>query len=304
MIKGGLNEIVKRKPENRITEQLIVGKNRTVQKNAGKEVDEEVTFEKIDVEGDDDDDDDANDDIGFENSFFYKIRGFKIDSVRSATMCLLRDDNVSKRKVTIAKNDNSLVSHDYFLRERTPKSAAALEVDHTLECQLISHCIMQTKELHPLLKQINILNKKKDQTEVVKAFLNPIYDIHNGANQSFAGTFNLHLLEKSVNALKGTATTDFIRRQYSTLPGEKGGPVNFEKYYKQASEVVQGRNDADMLAGKIEKLVQSIEGKYNDNLLNLSNKLASKKDHDKRMLALTETINQVFDKMFEGNKSR
>ena len=81
-------------------------------------------------------------------------------------------------------------------------------------------------------------------------------------------------------------------------------PVNFEKYYKQASEVVQGRNDADMLAGKIEKLVQSIEGKYNDNLLNLSNKLASKKDHDKRMLALTETINQVFDKMFEGNKSR
>ena len=297
MKKGGFKEIVKEEPANKGRPR--VKKCSIPQKNADEEVDGEVTPEKIDVEGDDD-----NDDIGLEHSFFYEVRGLKLDSVRSATICLLRDDNVSKRKETIAKNDNSLVSHDYFLRERTPKSLAALEVDHTLECQLISHCIMQTKELHPLLKQINILNKKKDQTEVVKAFLNPIYDIQNGANQSPAGTFNLHLLEKSVNVLKGSATTDFIRRQYSEHSGEKGGPVNFEKYFKQASGVVQGRNDADMLAGNIEKLVQNIEYKYTDNLLHLSNNLATKKDHDKRMLALTETINQVFDKMFEGNKSR
>ena len=258
------------------------------------------------MRGEEEKSEDVDNDNKDEHPFFYYIPRLKnnSDAVRSATSRFLRDYSLSTRRETISINDGLIVTHDYFLRDRTPKLSNVLEVDHTLECQLISHCMMQTKILFPLLKAINLSETRTGQGEAVKAFLKPIYDIHNGTNRSTVGTFNLHLFEKRLNILKGCATTDFIHRQYSAKSGEKGGPVDFEKYYKGSYVVKEGLMDADVLAGKMETLILNVEEKYKNHLMDSNNSVATKKEHDKRMLALTETMNQVIDKMIEGNKSR
>ena len=212
---------------------------------------------------------------------------------------LIRDVNLCKKRSIVAKNDGLIVTHDYFLRKRTPELSNVLEVDHTLECQFIAHCIMQTEVLHPLLTQVVLTSKAMSgQTEIVKAFLKPIKDIHNCVNTANVGTFNLHLHEKNLNQYKGKATTDFIDRQYS----KEGGPINLEHYYKLSNVVKDGLMDADDLAVKMEGLILNVEDQYVQHLLNPQTTVNTV--HQIRMENLTETIKQVIDKMIEGNKSR
>ena len=238
-----------------------------------------------------------------EDSFFSDLTGRKNDTsaVRMHVSTLIRDGSLSRKRDIVAENDGLIVTHDYFLRERTPKLSNVLEVDHTLECQFIAHCIMQTEVLRPLLTQVVLTSKAMSgQTEIVKAFLKPIKDIHNCVNTANVGTFNLHLLEKNFNLCKGKATTDFIDRQYS----KKGGPINLEHYYKLSNVVKDGLMDADDLAMKMEGLILNVEHQYVQHLSNTQTTLAVNTVHQIRMENLTETIKQVIDKMIEGNKSR
>ena len=244
-----------------------------------------------------------------ERKFFRKIYGLtggdhKFNEVRACVNDMVRDHNISTRRDDVAKQDGTVNTHDYFLRDRTPKLTSSVEVDHTFECQLIAHCIMQTDELHPIIKQLNINITKTVQLEIVRGLLNPIYNIHNCTQSADCGTFNLHLLEKTVNIKKGAAVADFLNRQYSTRPGEMGGPVNFDHYYKNANAVVAHLITSEELAGRMESLLLDVEDPYKNYLLNSQNKIAIPHVHEARMEALVETINQVYDKMIEGNKSR
>ena len=249
-----------------------------------------------------------------EDKFYEHLTGRKNDThaVRMHVSSLMRDGSLSRKRDIVAENDGLIVTHDYFLRERTPELSNVLEVDHALECQFISHCMMQTEVLHPLLKTVDLtkltLGLRKDsysqQDEAVREFLRPIYDIHNGAKKSNTGTFNLHLLESNLNLYKGKATKDFIDRQYSTKSGEKGGPIDFEEYYKSSNVVKDGLIDADELAGMTERLILNVEHQYVQHLLNTVPILANKTVNYKRIEALTVTIKQVIDKMIERNKSR
>ena len=242
-----------------------------------------------------------------EDHFIDYLRGRKSETaaVRMHVSTLLRDGSVSTRKEIVAENDGMIVTHDYFLRDRTPTQSSVLDVDHTLECQFIGHCMMQTKLLQTLLRDTNLGSKAmKGQTEGVQAFFQPIFNIHNCVTKSKVGTFNLHLSDSNLNIYKGKATQDFIRRQYSTKSGEKGGPIDFEKYYELSNVVKDGLIDADELAGKMERLILNVEDSYVHYLKNTETILAGKKVHKERMEDLTETIKQVIDKMIEGNKSR
>ena len=143
---------------------------------------------------------------GGEAKFYEHLTGRKddTDDVRMHVSSLIRDGSLSRKRSIVAENDGLIVTHDYFLRERTPKLSNVLEVDHTLECQFIAHCIMQTEVLRPLLRQVVLTSKAMSgQTEIVKAILKPIKDIHNCVNTANVGTFNLHLHEKNLNQYKG-----------------------------------------------------------------------------------------------------
>jgi hypothetical protein len=236
--------------------------------------------------------------------FFCKIYGLgDFDSVRKKIAELLRDGNISGRRELVYSNDHSEPTHDYLLRKRVLSSNKPPDVDHTLECQVISHCIMQTKEVHSILKEINLNLSRTKQSYVVQGLLTPVYDIHNG-HDAVASTFNLHLMDANLNQKKGAAVTEFLSRQYETLSSEKGGEINFQKYFKDATVVKEGLIDSDELVGKMEKLLRDVEDPYRNYLTTVRSVLSSKRIAEKRFEALSESVNQVYDKMFDGDRSR
>lgn len=235
-------------------------------------------------------------------SFYSKIHGLDdFDSVRKKVAVLLRDGNISNRKNLVSSNDFSEPTHDYLLRKRV--LSKPLEVDHTLECQVISHCIMQTKEIHNILKEIDLSLSRTKQSFVVQGLLTPVYDIHNGFDH-VARTFNLHLMDENLNQKKGAAVKEFLIGQYKTLSSEKGGEINFQKYFKDASVVKEGLIDSDELVGKMERLLRDVEDPYRNYLTTVRSVLSSKGIAEKRFEALSESVNQVYDKMFDGDRSR
>ena len=207
-------------------------------------------------------------------------------------------------KLIIKDEHKTPVIHCHYLRSTTP-NLQQIEVDHVFECQLISHCMMQTKELRSVLGQVDVNFPRGGQDGVVQNLIDPIYNVHNWSDQGKDDVFNLRFMEKNLNILKGSAFTDFLRRQKSTLPGEKGGPIDFESAFANASVVRErGIITAEAIASKVETAVKDIECPYIWHLKQRLNSNVSVRDHEVRMEALGETINQVFDRMFEGDRSR
>lgn len=190
---------------------------------------------------------------------FLEIKGAKgkYFVLRSTVNYLIRDPNISKRHdiVDQYKPEFRDRNHRYFLRNTEQECTTKAHVDHILECQFLSHCIMQTECLHPVIKNIEISSCMGKQLSVVQNVLKPLYKIHNGQDQ-IASYFNLQLMDGNLNILKGEAVTDFIFRQYSTVPGFKKGPIDFVSHFKNSKLVRDGIIDADTLAGEVENTLQ------------------------------------------------
>jgi hypothetical protein len=217
----------------------------------------------------------------------------------------IRKQGNDQVKNMIAIEQGIPVNYDHYLRRAVLQAElnATIEVDHTFECQLINYCIMQTKELRSILNQVNtdVSRKNKFQPSTVRDLINPIFYVHNGSNQGKAGLFNLRNMEKNLNLMKGKAFTDFLDRQKCTLPGSKGGPIDFVRYFN-GSDVVKKYEiaTAEEIAKGVERDVKRVIDPYISHLMNsrLFNSTVSAHDHEVRMEALCETIKQVFDKMF------
>lgn len=184
---------------------------------------------------------------------FREIKGAKgkYYDLRSTVKELIRDSNISKRhdNVDEYKPEIRILNHRYFLRNAQQECREKAHVDHILECQFLSHCIMQTECLHPVMKNVEVGTCMSKQLEVVQNVLKPLYKVHNGQDD-MASYFNLHLMDANLNILKGEAVTDFIFRQYSAVPGCKKGSVDFTSHFKYSDLVRDGVIDADTLAGK------------------------------------------------------
>jgi hypothetical protein len=104
-----------------------------------------------------------------------------------------------------------------LLAERRDTLSACLDVDHTYEVQLLTHALLQTRELHGVLCKIQFdqgedtkggvvyrtvgeraLVSLERQEKSVKALLQPIYDLQNGLDAQHS-LFNLRLLLRSIN---------------------------------------------------------------------------------------------------------
>ena len=81
-------------------------------------------------------------------------------TVESLLGHLIRDRGILKRR------DDVVATHGadaYYLRPRRPPVANAEghlhadeEVDHIFECQMGGHALLQTREFHPLLRQLDL----------------------------------------------------------------------------------------------------------------------------------------------------
>jgi hypothetical protein len=162
---------------------------------------------------------------------------------------------------------------------------------------------MQTKEVHNIPKEIDLNSSRTKQSFVDKGLLTPVYDIHNGHDE-LARTFNLHVMDRNLHIKKGAAVTDFLTRQYKSKSGEKDVEIRLQKYFKDATVVKEGLIDTDELVGKMERLLREVEDPYRNHLTMVRSMLSSKGVAEKRFEALSATVNQVYGKMVEGDRSR
>jgi hypothetical protein len=88
------------------------------------------------------------------------------DETRQFLKNVLRDGGVRRHLdgLTLRHGHGDFYLHRAHSLRMTPARLknAGLEVDHTLECQLLAHVMAQTDELRPVLNQLNLnaVNKK------------------------------------------------------------------------------------------------------------------------------------------------
>ena len=180
------------------------------------------------------------------------------------------------------------------------------QVDHTLECQLISYCIQKTQIFHKYLEKIDYSEGLSGQDKDLRALFGQIYAIHNNTvtEEPDTDTFNLHILQGGLNIKKGAATKNFIQNHNRTNAGEKCEPIDFKHYFCENN--VPGQIDVVQLAREMERLIIDVAIEYKSRLLGL-------KPFPKEMRALTETITHVIvcvkarissGKVFSSNKQQ
>lgn len=74
-------------------------------------------------------------------------------------------------------------------------SASSLEMEHTFECQLAGHAVMQTTSLHNILRNLDVTSPRTQQPAAVKRVLDAVFAVQN-ERQEF---FNIKLLDKTLN---------------------------------------------------------------------------------------------------------
>lgn len=85
------------------------------------------------------------------------VRGvaFGADTLSTVVKVAIRDAGVSRRKGEVEAADNLAGGHCYYLR-----SARKCHVDHTFECQLMGHALVQTPSWHGLYAQEGFIDGK------------------------------------------------------------------------------------------------------------------------------------------------
>ena len=208
---------------------------------------------------------------------------------RSVIGKFIRDGKVNERHLEITVNDAPWVKFYRVLQDVVTHNP---QVDHTLECQLISYCIQKTQIFHKYLEKIDYSKELlSGQNKDLRALFGQIYGIHNNTEESDTGTFNLHILQGGLNIKKGAATKNFINSHNSAV--EKCEPINFELYFCENN--VPGQIDVVILAREMERLIIDVAIEYKSCLLKL-------KTFPEEMRALTETITLVINDMINMDR--
>jgi hypothetical protein len=117
---------------------------------------------------------------------------------------------VTKMADSVAKKDSYSPAHCYYLRS-PPRETLA--VDHTFECQLMGHAIVQTDSWRALCKQDGFIG---DQVGVVlKKSLDEVAEVQNQLA-------NLHLLDSGINSSKRFVYTEAIHKMRTDKAAGRG----------------------------------------------------------------------------------
>ena len=212
---------------------------------------------------------------------------------------LVRSSNLVNRRNAVEAYRARYPTVNHFLQvsvdapESGMNQLAAIEVDHIFECQLLSHCIMQTKCLHKFIRKVMTGETMINQPYNVQNMLKPLKQLHNGLNTE-ASCLNLQLMDANLNNLKGKAITDFIERQLSSI----GGPVNFRSYLNDVKPENYGA-DVNTLAAEMARSVRDVKDPYIGYIRTLHIGGVGEKAVAGLRDGLIDTINRVFDNLFD-----
>lgn len=128
----------------------------------------------------------------------------------------VRDATISSRRAEISRRDDGgstqAVESEmadtsgccYYLRSRT----ANLHVDHTFECQLMGHALVQSPTWHALFKSESFIGDKVDRAGVLRKALDNVHAVQNDLE-------NLRMLEGGINQSKRHAFTHALGKMHS-----------------------------------------------------------------------------------------
>jgi len=159
-----------------------------------------------------------------------RIRGgYEIDMTRQKVLQLVRDRNLSKKAEDVRRENNGY--HDYYLRSRGTERS--VQVDHTLECQLLAFSIVNTESCHDVLNNIDVTEKtpRTGQPQVVQNLINPVFEIHNDFR-------NLKRLDTQLNIKKGQAVKQWVKDAYKSEYDESFGRI-LERAFEKGGEVTR-----------------------------------------------------------------
>ena len=240
-----------------------------------------------------------------------KIEGdatMDMSSVQSLLTHLVRDGGISSRREDVVK---TLGEDAYYLRPRQPAVANAKgkihvdEVDHTFECQMAAHVILQTREFHPLLRQLDLSGSSaadnlRSQPQVVQNALHDIKGIQNCTNDDTL--FNLRLLNKSLNITKGHAIHRWLDSRSHAGEAKHLGRVELRDAYRRSAACTRheiDHDEADELAARLSRHLVDAEDTYKQRLKVLEENAgrANKEQRDlgARLRALQSTISDLQD---------
>ena len=242
---------------------------------------------------------------------YLKIEGdatMDMSSVQSLLTHLVRDGGISSRREDVVK---TLGEEAYYLRPRRPAVANAKghihvdEVDHTFECQMAAHVILQTREFHPMLRQLDLsgtsaADNLRSQPQVVQNALHDIKGIQNCTNDETL--FNLKLLNKSLNITKGHAIHRWLDSRSHATEAKHLGRVELRDAYRRSAACTRGEIDhdeADELAARLSRHLFDAEETYKQRLKVLEesagNANKEQRDLGARFRALQSTISDLQD---------
>ena len=230
-----------------------------------------------------------------------------MEKVQSRLKDLVRDHNISVRKDDVIKAHSEKGA--YYLSPRRPAVANAKghvhtdEVDHTVECQLVGHAILQTREFHEVLTDLDMdgsCTRINKQPHVVRNALGPIFVIQNCIGDETC--FNLRLISQSLNKTKGHVITEWIKSRNKSQDYLTLNHLPLQDAFRKCQALKDGeidQADADELAAALQESLVKAEDEYQKQLGARAEKLdKSKEDYRnlaKRLEALQETMASLRD---------
>ena len=241
---------------------------------------------------------------------FLRVRG--VDSIRvlqSRLSDMLRDFNSRGKKAELRQ---ALGEGAYYTRarahkpEHTPTEHAHMEVDHTFECQMLAHAIVQTEAFHEggWLQAVELhLPRTQQPSGAVRSGLEGLYGVQNCVDDPTF--FNLRLLDKSLNITKGGVVRNWLEGRYAG--GDSRALTGLRAGFRQ-STAVRGRvitvEEGDELAGALQRAMAAVEAPYLDRLAALQERppataatLSERAAHSSRYGGLIETVQLLMDEL-------
>ena len=191
----------------------------------------------------------------------------------------------------VAKSDKAeTIQHCYYLR--APVSTVA-HVDHTFECQLMGHALVQSSSWHGLYKAEGFIDKKISKQGVLRKSLDDVYAVQNSL-------VNLHLLDGGINESKAAVFHKAIKNMYEAK--RAGGfdlghelEVRCHLYFKDHHYDIPSDNLASRLLKAFEATQGPIVTELGKDTVRTSWSAADAIKQQHRMVELSESVVQLYD---------
>ena len=234
-----------------------------------------------------------------------RVRGQILDGkhLQSALGRAVRGSNLNKyMQAHVEAADKLGPGHCYYTRSRT----RATHVDHTFECQLMGHALVQCKAWHRLIGAEGFLDGEVSKRGALDTALADVRDVQNGL-------VNLHMLDGGLNIAKGAVYKAAICEMYKHGRGgecdlahdmahklDSYGHRHGMEMGPVASRIIRAFDRALDPIVKMATTAKTTDGGGDGGGGGRHRTAAETRDQHKRMQSLSESVVRVYEDLGRG----